>query len=164
MRFIFITFIYLVISSFCLAQNDIFSILKEVPKITIAYTDSISNSPKDLSFKLSSENWESIGFNKIEDFNSIFNYSIYGYLLKDSLVVLFLERWYVDESLHWACLYKENKLIDWLEISYDNSEGFIYIVSEIKQYEIIKKTWNIYTNPIEKSLIYQIKSNGFIKK
>ena len=57
----------------------------------------------------------------------------------------------------------DSKLIDWIQIAYDNSEGFLMIKSKIEKDEIEVTIWNYFADHKPKKNLYKISMLGFNK-
>ncbi|MEM9650303.1 MAG: hypothetical protein AAF969_17635 [Bacteroidota bacterium] len=126
-----------------------------------SFIDSIP-ATRPSTIPLSGVEWSKLGFEEIEPFDSAFQYSIYGCLLKDDLRLVLVERTFAEENIHWACLMTENlKLLDHILIAYDNMEGFLRITSKVSGDRVVRTVINEYENPQTTIKMYTINSNRF---
>ncbi len=136
-----------------------------------------SNSPNNVSLidtiggkyafnkvKLDSLKWKTMGLDSLETFKPYFDYSIICKFEISNSNIYIIERTSSDEDYHWACIINEDEqLLDWITTAYDNSEGFTFTTTRIKEDQLLVKEWNLYSNPEESITIYSIVDRKFKK-
>lgn len=157
---IFLGLIFLQTTSF--AQVDLNDLLHENSLINLPFTDSIGKDYKTYKIKIDKSKWEGAGFDKLEAYNSAFNYYTIGLVKTGKIKLLLIERQYTEESVHWICMInEEGAILDWLQTAYDNSEGFLNIHSQIDKDTITVKTWNDFAEIKSSNQKYSITTAGF---
>ncbi len=117
------------------------------PQMPMDFKDSIKINDTLKGFTIDEKSYNVYGFNEIEKYNKDFRYEILMIEQYQNLYyILILRRFYPSEIIHWfLTLSKECKLIDFLEIAYQNAEGFYSVKSRIINHSEIKvRTWNDY--------------------
>lgn len=146
------------------SQTELKEILAEKLLIKVPVTDSIGFSKKNNKIKIDKYNWDNFGFNKIETYNSDFEYSFLGQAKFNYFMILIIERQYTEKNIHWTCIVnKDYEIIDYIQSAYNNAEGFLKIESEIDHDKIIVKQWNEFSEIKSKEFRYSITNKGFIK-
>ena len=87
-------------------------------------------------FQLDKSSWVKYGFDVLQEYyeHESSDYKIFGQFVSKENKLLLIERKYSEENNHWLCILdKNNQIIDWLEIAYDNSEGFAAIKATTKE-------------------------------
>ena len=107
--------IFLLLINLCFGQTDL--------------VDSIGVNFYKPSIKLNLEKWQELGGDAIEHFNKNLEYSLIKSINKNDHHILFIEKKSSDEIIHWICIKLDNKIIDWTQSAYWNSEGFLTIYS-----------------------------------
>jgi len=95
-----------------------------------------------------------------------FKYHIIDSLLsKTGLTVLLLGREYDTENIAWIALYDDqHKLLDQLQVYYDNAEGFLSVESMIKNNQVTVHTRNDFDEAKnESTIIYKLVNNKLEK-
>ena len=112
--------------------------------------------------KLDSVKWKTMGLDSLETYKPYFDYSIiYKFEISSSKIYI-IERISSDEDYHWACIINDDeKLLDWITTAYDNSEGFTFTTTRIKEDQLLVKEWNMYSKPKESVTIYSIVDSKF---
>ena len=134
------------------------------PTIELPSIDSITIMEKSDIHRLTQDEWTKLNFDKIEDFKPEFEYSIIGQGSINNLILLHVERRFIEENYHWLCMMDQDyKLIDWIETAYDNSEGFLVKMTQIEREHLVITEWNDFENVKQKKIEYQITEHGFKK-
>lgn len=147
--------------SLSFSQTDLNTLLNKKSLINLPIVDSIGFKSNFDKIGINRANWEKFGFDTIEKpKDSEFNYSIIGQIKFRDFKIVILEREFVDENIHWICLINNNKIIDFIQSAYDNSEGFLSVKSEIYKDKIKVKEWNYFDKKKFNEKIYSITENG----
>ncbi|MBN2890563.1 MAG: hypothetical protein JXL97_01725 [Bacteroidales bacterium] len=124
------------------------------------FNDSTTLEKPQNSLNLNKENWEILGLEKLEEFNNIFEYSIYSIYKHKNNFILLISRDYSSETVHWICLFNKKFELKQFEMSaYDNDEGFLYISTEISDEYFLINKWEIEEGT--QTFNYSIKKNKF---
>lgn len=110
--------------------------------------------------KLNLNDWKKYRLDKIEKYNTSFNYFISDINFKNRKAVL-VTRTYIEENIHWLVLMDNNKMQSYIQTAYDNSEGFLSIQSKITSENILIKEWNDFLEQSYTEKQYTIKNNKF---
>ena len=124
-------------------------------------TDNTSYTNNNIS--ISKHDWKKYGFDSIQKFNTNGKYSILGQLkLNKTHLLLIQKKQGNSESHQWLCmLNKENKIINWLEVAYDNAEGCCNTTATLYDKNITLSVYSIYSKPELTKLQRLISEDGF---
>ena len=139
-------------------QED--SLLSAIPPLKLPYYDSISSVDQTVD-QITRQDYNRLGLDSIETFQPDFEYRFLGKHPKRN--VFLLERYYVEESVHWLIIINKNEVKEWKVTAYDNSEGFLYISSMIKVDGLTTYEHNIYSSTNEVVTNYEINTHGLRK-
>ena len=128
----------------------------------VSLIDTIGSKYEFHKVKLDSLKWKTMGLDSLETYKPYFDYSIiYKFEISSSKIYI-IERISSDEDYHWACIINDDeKLLDWITTAYDNSEGFTFTTTRIKEDQLLVKEWNMYSKPEESITIYSIVDSKF---
>ena len=160
-----IIFIFLILIYFLGYSQEEFS---HLPKLSLPFNTKIIDDTSlsyNNNFQLDKSSWMKYGFDVLQAYYESSDYKVSGQLYTKENRLLLIERKYSEENSYWVCMIdKENKVIDWLETAYDNSEGFTSIQSVIYKDSVVVTEHNIYTKPEIIKKTYLITKYGFKPK
>ena len=153
------------ISIVVFSQTSIYEKFGYVETVLTPYVDKIDMQVSQNKIQISEADWIAYRLNKLEEYDTEFKYNVYGIVIINELKFLLIERKYREESNRWAIYISEDgKILSYLNIAYENSEGFLYIESEIDKSTIKIKETNQYADPVYSETLYSIDNSGFNKK
>ncbi len=121
------------------ADNLPVELMMEIP-----FTDSTGYTNAD-AITLAEDEWEQFQLNTIEPYDHQFIYQVHGYRAINKCTLILISRNHSDEMIHWIAIYNKNReLIDVIRSAYDNSEGSVFIRSEVSAEQITTSEWNLY--------------------
>ena len=164
MKRIFNLIIICSISTVTFSQSSVYEKYASADTLTTPYVDKIDMQINNM-IQLPEEDWRLCQFDNLETFDSDFIYNVYGIIIINDIKILLIERKYREESNHWAVYINEdNKIFSHLNIAYKNSEGFLYIESEIDKDKIKIKETNDFDDKGYSETMYTVTKSGFVKK
>ncbi len=136
-----------------------------IATLDLPYKAAISDKVSASSFKLDKSSWLKHGFDILQEFYGDSEYTISRKYILGENKLLLIERDYESENNQWLCIVdSNNKIIDWLEVAYDNAEGFTATESTIYKDRVVVNEYNMYTNPELQTITYLITNDGFKTK
>jgi len=153
------------LSTTLFSQSSVYEKFDSVKTLSTPFADKTDIQNKNNRIKITEADWLSYRFNNIEDYDSDFQYSVYGITVVNGVKLLLIERLYREETNHWVVYISENKKIfSHLNIAYDNYEDFLYIESEINSDYLMIKETSKYNTPNYSETLYTVDESGFYKK
>lgn len=162
-NYILITILFL--SSLVYSQNSAYEKFSGASNLPFPYTDKIDMQINHDKFEITEADWILYKFNNLETYDSDFQYYVYGAITINGNKLLLIERNYREEKNHWAVYISDDrKIFSHLNIAYDNSEGFLYIESDISENMIKVKENNDFDEKGYSETVYIVTKTGFEKK
>ncbi|KMQ50342.1 hypothetical protein CHISP_2705 [Chitinispirillum alkaliphilum] len=170
-KLVFVFLVFVAVNSF--PQTDLCKILEKTPQLELPYTDRIGSGNESMPVSLNNIVWSRLGLDSLEFFigkevnssdqyNS-FRYGLVGFQNLADGKLLFIQRNYTNESIHWTVIFKDGSLQDWLLTAYDNAEGFYAVQSLIEDGKITRYIYNLYSDQEKTTEFYRIASDSFEK-
>ncbi len=147
------------------SQSSAYEKFSSAKTMSMPFVDKTDMQIDKTKIELTEADWILYQFNKLEIYDSDFQYNVYGKITVNELNLLLIERRYREETNHWAVfISNDSKIISHLNIAYTNSEGFLYIESEIDKDKIIVKENNDFNDNGYSETVYTLTETGFKKE
>ena len=130
-----------------------------IPELELPYNDVIKKKFAS-HYELKSNQYHELGFDSIQPYNPEYSYRILAKISNSNIYLL--EKYDIDEIIHWLVILDENfKVKAWIVSAYDNSEGFLIVQSIFDRGLIIILESNSFHSSRKKSVAYEIKNDNF---
>lgn len=156
---------WLLVSVSLFSQNDCYSKFADAEILSLPYTDNTEFTTEN-TLRITEADWLNFGFDVLEEYDSDFQYSVYGTVEISGYKILMINRTYREERNHWAVyISNDGRILSHVNIAYKNSEGSLYIESELSPEKIIVKETNYYSEtPTESEKHFYLTETGFEEK
>ncbi len=161
------TYLFLIlsfVSEILFSQTGFLEAINKVQKINLPFTDKTDVFFKN-TIEVNEADWRLYEFQKLEMYDSDFEYYIYGSVIVNNQKLLLIGRKYREEINHWVVLLgNKDKVVSFLNIAYSNSDKILAIESLLNNEFILVKENNGYNNNSYSETKYTVDETGFIKK